>query len=521
MPTEITFVLSPKEAATPAVYTALAARKLGIREDRVALVRIIRRSIDARSRNIRVNLGLQVYIDPEGPPEPVCFDYPDVSNAQPVILVGAGPAGLFAALKLIEKGLKPVILERGKDVSTRKRDIARINRNGEVDPDSNYAFGEGGAGAYSDGKLFTRSKKRGDYRKALEVLRDHGADESILYDAHPHIGTDKLPRIIANIRQTIRRCGGQVLFDTRVAGFILKDNVVRGVTDQHGNRIEGMAVILATGHSARDIYETLHRNGIALEAKPFAMGVRVEHPQQLIDSIQYHQPERGEYLPAAAYSLVSQIGGRGVYSFCMCPGGFIVPALTRAGESVVNGMSPSGRNSVFANSGIVTEIRAEDYAHLNAEYGVLAGLRFQEQFERTAFAHGGGKQIVPGQRLADFTAGKAPATLPKTSYHPGCRASDMYGWMPRFIGDSLRGGFQSFEKKMRGFVTNEALILGVESRTSSPVRIPRDPETLMHPQITGLYPCAEGAGYAGGIVSAAIDGERCAEQCADYCAKTH
>ena len=517
MPIEINLVLPPKEAATPKAYIALAARKLGIREDQVALARIIRRSIDARSRSIKVNLGLQLYIDHESLPVPIRFDYPDVSGSQPVIVVGAGPAGLFAALRLIEKGIKPVILERGKDVSTRKRDIALINRNGEVNPDSNYAFGEGGAGAYSDGKLFTRSKKRGDYRKALEVLRFHGADESILYDAHPHIGTDKLPRIIANIRETIRSCGGEVHFETRVADFILRDHTVRGIVDQHGNHIEGMAVILATGHSARDIYKTLARNGIALEAKSFAMGVRVEHPQQLIDSIQYHMPERGEYLPAASYSLVNQVGGRGVYSFCMCPGGFIVPALTESGEAVVNGMSPSGRNSVYANSGIVTEVRMEDYAHLMPEYGVLAGLHFQEQFERTAFANGGGRQIVPGQRLADFVAGKNSKSLPKTSYHPGCIASDMSGWMPQFIGDALRGGFDSFGRKMRGFVTNEAMILGVESRTSSPVRIPRDPDTLMHPQIKGLYPCAEGAGYAGGIVSAAIDGERCAERCSDYC----
>lgn len=517
MPTEISLVLSPKEAADPKTYTALAVRKLGIREDRAALVRIVSRSIDARSKNIKVNLKLQVYIDPEGEPEPVRFDYPDVANVSPVVIVGAGPAGLFAALRLIEKGIKPILIERGKDVSTRKRDIAIINRNGEVNPDSNYAFGEGGAGAYSDGKLFTRSKKRGDYRKALEVLRFHGADESILYDAHPHIGTDKLPRIMANIRETIRSCGGEVLFNTRGADLILKDGKIQGIIDQHGNRIEGRAVILATGHSARDIYRTLHEGGIRLEAKSFAMGVRVEHPQQLIDSIQYHMPERGEYLPAAAYSLVSQVNGRGVYSFCMCPGGFIVPALTQAGEAVVNGMSPSGRNSVYANSGIVTEVRAEDYAHLTEEHGVLAGLRFQEEFEQAAFAHGGGKQIVPAQRLADFVAGKTSGSLPKTSYPPGAAASDMYGWMPRFIGDALRGGLESFGRKMRGFVTNEAMILGVESRTSSPVRIPRDPETLMHPEVDGLFPAGEGAGYAGGIVSAAIDGERCAEACIEYC----
>jgi uncharacterized FAD-dependent dehydrogenase len=424
---------------------------------------------------------------------------------------------LFAALRLIESGLKPVILERGKEVSARKKDIARINRNGDVDPDSNYAFGEGGAGAFSDGKLFTRSKKRGNHRKALEILHFHGADESILYDAHPHIGTDKLPRIIARIRQTILNAGGEIHFETRVTDLILKNKAIQGVVDQRGNRFEAQAVILATGHSARDIYKVLHADGIRLEAKPFAMGVRVEHPQALIDTMMYHLPERGECLPAASYSLVSQVGGRGVYSFCMCPGGFIVPALTQGGEAVVNGMSASGRNSVYANAGIVTEIRLDDFAHLTGQYGPLAGLRFQEEFEQAAFAHGGGNQVVPAQRMADFTAGRASTDLPATSYHPGAEASEMQRWMPAFIGEALRGGLASFGQKMRGFVTNEAMILGVESRTSSPVRIPRDPATLMHPQICGLYPCAEGAGYAGGIVSAAVDGEHCAEMCADDC----
>ncbi|MDR0954244.1 MAG: FAD-binding protein [Rikenellaceae bacterium] len=517
MPTEISLVLSPQEAADPKIYTAKAVKQLGISADQLALVRILGRSIDARSRQIRVNLRLQLFIDPEGEPAPVRFDYPDVTHAAPVVIVGAGPAGLFAALRLIERGIKPILVERGKDVSARKRDIAQINRNGAVDPDSNYAFGEGGAGAYSDGKLFTRSKKRGDYRKALEVLHAHGADESILYDAHPHIGTDRLPRIIAAIRQTIRSCGGEILFETRVADLLLREGRAVGVVDRQGNRIEAMAVILATGHSARDVYKLLNSKGVRLEAKPFAMGVRVEHPQSLIDTIQYHLPSRGEYLPAAAYSLVSQIGGRGVYSFCMCPGGFVVPALTQPGEAVVNGMSPSGRNSVYANAGIVTEIRAEDYAHLTEEYGALAALRFQEEFEQAAFAQGGGRQVVPGQRLADFVAGRVSKSLPATSYHPGAVATDMYGWMPHFIGESLRGGFASFGQKMRGFVTNEALILGVESRTSSPVRIPRDPLTLMHPETDGLFPSGEGAGYAGGIVSAALDGERSADRCADYC----
>jgi uncharacterized FAD-dependent dehydrogenase len=515
MPLELTLALSPKAASDPRTYTALAAKKLGLAEDRIAAVRIFRRSIDARSREIRVDLGLRVYLDAEGPPEPVHFDYPDVSGATPVVVVGAGPAGLFAALRLIERGVRPIVLERGKDVSARKRDLAVINRNGPVDPDSNYAFGEGGAGAYSDGKLFTRSKKRGDGRKALEVLRFHGADESILCDAHPHIGSDKLPRIIARIRETIRSAGGEVHFESRVTDLILKDGAAAGVIDRRGRRIEGAGVILATGHSARDMYRLLYEKDILLQEKPFAMGVRVEHPQALIDTIQYHLPERGEYLPAATYSLVSQVGGRGVYSFCMCPGGFVVPAGTADGEAVVNGMSPARRHTPFANAGIVTEIRPEDYAHLRAGHGVLAGLRFQQELERSAHARGGGAQVVPAQRLGDFLAGKRSPTLPRSSYVPGCASSEMGEWLPPTIAGALKGGFRSFGQKMRGWVTNQALLLGVESRTSSPVRIPREPLTLAHPQIRGLYPAGEGAGYAGGIVSAAIDGERCADRCAD------
>ncbi|MDR2936624.1 MAG: FAD-binding protein [Rikenellaceae bacterium] len=516
MPAVVQLVLSPREAADERVYLPLAARKLGIREDRIALARIIHRSVDARSRNIKVNLGLEVFVDSEGKPAEIHFEYSDVTGRPSVIVVGAGPAGLFAALRLIELGFRPIVLERGKDVSARKKDVARINRNGPVDPDSNYAFGEGGAGAFSDGKLFTRSKKRGDFRKILEVLHYHGAQEEILYDAHPHIGTDRLPRVISALRERVLSCGGQIFHSARVEDIFVKGGKVTGIAYNEGQRIEACAVILAAGHSARDIYELLVRKNIMLEPKAFAMGLRVEHPQAVIDRIQYHLPERGEYLPAAAYSLVSQVGGRGVYSFCMCPGGFIVPAKTAADEAVVNGMSPSERHSRFADSGIVTEVRLEDFAHLAPQYGVLAGLQFQRELEQAAFARGGGRQIVPGQRLTDFISGKASRDLPAMSYHPGAVPTAFGQWLPEFLGKSLREGLTSFGEKMRGFVTGEAVLLGVESRTSSPVRIPRDSATLMHPQVEGLFPSAEGAGYAGGIVSAAMDGERCAEAAQRY-----
>ena len=507
---KINLTLTPKQAADSSFYTAAVARQMGIKQSDIALLRIVKRSVDARRGTLKVNLTLEAFLDFEPMPEPIHFDYPNVENGTPIIIIGAGPAGLFAALRLIELGLKPMIFERGKDVAERGKDIAQIQRGGVIDPDSNYAFGEGGAGTFSDGKLFTRSKKRGDYNRALQRLVYHGATEEILYEAHPHIGSDRLPRIIADMRRQIVECGGEFHFNSRVTGLTIKGSRAVGI-EVGDKRIDGAAVIVATGHSAHDIYTMLHHSGVRLEAKPFAMGVRIEHPQSLINKIQYHNSDQMEYLPAAAYSLVEQVAGRGVYSFCMCPGGFIVPAMTDESQSVVNGMSPSHRGSPFANSGFVTEIRAEDYAHLTEQFGELAGLEFQRQFETMARAEANGRQTAPAQRVADFVAGRNSASLPPCSYVPGIVPSRLDKWMPEFIADRLREAIRIFDRRMRGYLTNEAVVVGVESRTSTPVRIPRDKDTLTHPQIAALYPAGEGAGYAGGIISAALDGERIAE----------
>jgi len=515
MQTQIDIALTPLQASDERLYMPLLAARLGVKQSEITCARIIRRSIDARKKSIKVNLRFLISCgEPAAPPMGRAFDYPDVSSATEVAIVGAGPAGLFAALRLIELGFRPVIFERGKKVSERKADIAAVNKGHITGGDSNYCFGEGGAGTFSDGKLYTRSDKRGDARKILEVFHFHGASNDILIDSHPHIGTDRLPSIITRMRETIEGAGGSIFFNSRVTDIMIRDGRVTGIETHGGERFDSAAVILATGHSARDIYRLLHGKNIQIEAKPYAMGVRVEHPQALIDRIQYHGTLRQGLLPAASYSLATQVEGRGVYSFCMCPGGIIVPASTAEGEVVVNGMSSSSRNSPYANSGIVVEVRQEDFkGHESA--GPLAGLMYQQALERAAFEHGGGELRAPAQRLADFVSNRRSTSLPVSSYHPGINASDLHQWLPPAIAGRLRGGFRAFESRMRGFVTNDAVILGVESRTSTPVKVPRDNATFEHVQIKGLYPCGEGAGYAGGIVSSAIDGENCAVHVAD------
>jgi uncharacterized FAD-dependent dehydrogenase len=489
-----------------------AAKKLGIDKNEISTVKILRKSIDARKKEIIFNYKVAVYINEKLPENSdYIFDYQDVSNAKKIHIIGFGPAGMYAALRCIELGYKPIVLERGKNVQDRRRDLKAINQDQIVNEDSNYCFGEGGAGTYSDGKLYTRSLKRGDVRRIFENLVYHGATEQILVDAHPHIGTNKLPKIIQNIRETILKFGGEIHFETKVIDFVLSNQKLKAIQLQNGQEMSVNAVILATGHSARDIYELLHAKNIALKAKSFAMGVRVEHPQEIIDQIQYHcDGERDELLPAAAYSLVHQVNNRGVYSFCMCPGGFIVPAATANGEVVVNGMSPSRRNNKFANSGIVVELDIDKDFKKYEKFGPLKGLEFQKDLEKIAFYAGGRSQTAPAQRLVDFVDGKLSTSLNDTSYQPGLNSAPLHSLLPKIIGSRLRKGFAAFGQKMHGYYTNEANIVGVESRTSSPVNIPRK-ENLEHIEIKGLYPCGEGGGYAGGIVSAAMDGERCAE----------
>lgn len=535
----------PEQAASEQSLKQYIGREKGLDVRTINAIRILKRSIDARQRTIYVNLTIRVFVN-ETPSEEefVRTDYPNVEGRPAVIVVGAGPGGLFAALKLIELGLRPIVVERGKNVRERKEDLARISREHKVDAESNYSFGEGGAGAYSDGKLYTRSKKRGSVEKILNVFCQHGASPTILSDAHPHIGTDKLPRVIENMRNTILACGGEVHFQTRMEVILIEGQKVKGIETNTGKTFLG-PVILATGHSARDVYRWLYAHGVQLETKGIAIGVRLEHPSMLIDQIQYHNKNgRGKYLPAAEYSFVQQVDGRGVYSFCMCPGGFVVPAASGPHQLVVNGMSPSNRGTKWSNSGMVVETRPEDLLlpemQLQAEpfpesneslteelilrdgkqpegtVHTLAMMRFQEKLEQICWQQGNMRQTAPSQRMVDFTRKKLSYDLPSTSYSPGLVSSPLHFWMPSFLSERLSKGFQLFGKSSRGFLTNEAVMIAVETRTSSPVRIVRDKDTLQHLTVEGLFPCGEGAGYAGGIVSAGIDGERCAEAVAHY-----
>ncbi|MGN7808374.1 NAD(P)/FAD-dependent oxidoreductase [Flavobacterium sp. 22076] len=511
MPRELLLQVTPEIAANEILLKDYLSKQIKVSAQEIQHVSILKRSIDARQKAIKINLKVLIYLKGE-PFQETKIELPiykDVSSAQEVIVVGAGPAGLFAALQLIELGLKPIVLERGKDVRGRRRDLKAINREHIVNEDSNYCFGEGGAGTYSDGKLYTRSKKRGDVTRILELLVAFGASEDILVEAHPHIGTNKLPKIIEDIRNKIIEFGGEVLFDTRVTDILVKNNEVEGIVTQNGDKIHANKLILATGHSARDIFELLDKKKILIEAKPFALGVRAEHSQELIDSIQYSCDFRGEHLPPAPYSIVKQVNGRGMYSFCMCPGGVIAPCATSPGEVVTNGWSPSKRDQSTANSGIVVELKLEDFKPF-AKFGALAGVEFQKSIEQKAWHLAGQTQKVPAQRMVDFTQNKVSADIPKTSYVPGTTSVEMGQVFPGFLSQIMREGFREFGKSMRGYLTNEAILHAPESRTSSPVRIPRDPMTLEHLQIKGLYPCGEGAGYAGGIISAAIDGEKCA-----------
>jgi uncharacterized FAD-dependent dehydrogenase len=491
------------------------AHRLGVAASSITHHVVVRRSLDARKGSPVWLLRVRVWIDEpfraEPTPSPVLRD---VRSAPPAVVVGAGPAGLFAALTLIERGIRPIVLERGADVRGRRHAVARITRAGIVDPDNNYCFGEGGAGTFSDGKLYTRATKRGSVRDVLDTLVRHGAPPSILVDAHPHVGTNRLPQVVQALRATITECGGEMRFATRVTDLELGGGVVTGVVTAAGDVIAGRGVILATGHSARDVFALLQRRGLALEAKPFAVGVRVEHSQALVDRMQYRCTARPHGLPAASYALVQRVDGRGVFSFCMCPGGVICPAATSGDEVVVNGWSPSSRGLGFANAGIVVEVTPDDLAPYRGE-GALAGLAFQRALEHAAFVAGGGHLVAPAQRLVDFVEGRFSSDLPGCSYRPGIHPASLHDLLPPPIAERLRAGFRAFGRQMRGYLTNEAVVLGVETRTSSPVRIPRDPATGMHPQASGLFPCGEGAGYAGGIMSAALDGQRAAAALAD------
>ena len=502
----------PEEAANEEFLRAIVQQSVGKKDFQYT---ILKRSIDARKNPVKINLKIEVYFNEPIPDRITKTVYQNVANKPKVNIIGFGPAGMFAALKLIEQGFKPVVLERGKDVRNRRRDLAALSKNQVVNPNSNYCFGEGGAGTYSDGKLYTRSTKRGNVNEILNILVEHGADESILVDAHPHIGTNKLPNVVTAIRETILQYGGEIHFETQVVDLLIENNQLKGVVDQNDNHYLANNTILATGHSARDIFYLLHNKKVLIESKPFALGVRVEHPQELIDKVQYHCTTKSEYLPPASYKLVHQVKQRGVFSFCMCPGGIIAPCATAPGEIVTNGWSPSKRNNPFANSGIVVTVEQEDLAEFK-QFGALAGLKFQESVERAAFV--GGKndvktnfgQVAPAQRLIDFINNKTSDSLPKCSYNPGVVAAPIHEILPKKIVYTLQEGFKAFGRKMNGYLTKEAIIVAVESRTSSPVKIPRDRELFEHPQVKGLYPCGEGAGYAGGIVSAAIDGQNCA-----------
>lgn len=520
MPQELQIQVLPEVAANADLLLRFVSKHIFVSEQDIQHIQILKRSIDARQRQVKINLKLNVFFIDEPITDKLIQlpDYKYVKNAPSAVVVGAGPAGYFAALQLIELGVKPIVLERGKDVRGRRRDLKAINRDHIVNPESNYCFGEGGAGTYSDGKLYTRSKKRGDVNRVFELFVAFGATREILVDAHPHIGTNKLPQIMQDMREKIIECGGEVLFEHKLTDFILKNNQIIGVQVNESTIIDTKHVILATGHSARDIFELLHKRKIEIEAKPFALGVRAEHPQSLIDQIQYSCDYRGEYLPPAPYSIVKQVNGRGMYSFCMCPGGVVAPCATAPGEIVTNGWSPSKRDQATANSGIVVELTMEDFKPFE-KFGPLAAMEFQKQIEQQAFALSGGTQKAPAQRMVDFTNKKISQEIPKTSYIPGTTSAELGDVFPKFLTDVMRKGFQEFGKSMKGYFTNEAILHAPESRTSSPVRIPRDPYTLEHTHIKGLYPCGEGAGYAGGIASAAIDGEKCAIKCAESMAQ--